>query len=66
MESPMKHEDEKMMINEDDYTSSFFDEEQLQQLRQGSSQQSNVDMFSQQTLSNFMARGDRFDNNFDN
>ena len=65
MESPdcildKRLEEEK--VNEDDYTSAFFDDDQLTQLRGATSinSQNDIAMLSQQSLSNFMARGDRF------
>lgn len=61
MESPDKRLEEEK-VNEDDYTSAFFDDDQLNQLRGTASNnsQNDINMLSQQSLSNFMARGDRF------
>jgi hypothetical protein len=57
MLSPGKDEEEKAIVDEDDYTSAFFDDDQLKQLKGGTFSQNDVDMLSQQTLSNFMAKG---------
>ena len=66
MESPGKDEEMKVdYLDENDYTSDFFDEDQLRQLKEGGSYGQSDQAFSQQTLSNFMAKGNFNDDDED-
>jgi hypothetical protein len=57
MASPGKDEEMKQdFVNDDDYTSAFFDDNQLMALRGTNSNEDDA-MMSQHTISNFMAKG---------